>query len=882
MKKSQWRLARFFGILALIVALLLVAIMRTIQQTAATNNTTTTGLSNAVTTRQQTTTQKRVWGPGSDWTMYLHDIQRTGASSETILSPANIGELEKVWSFKTGGTIASQPIIVDQTVYVGSWDGYEYALNALTGAVKWKTYLGQTIGRSDCNPQKAGVSSSAAVVNGVVYVGGGADYWYALSAKTGAILWKVYTGATGVTGGHYNWSSPLIYNGYAYIGISSMGDCPLVRGELLKVSLATHQIVVYYTVPYGDIGGGIWPSPSVDPKTNTIYIAGCTESKHDQLLAQAVYSLDATTLALKQAWKLPLAEAVEDSDFDTSPTLFTDTKGDQLVASINKNGILYVFQRNSVSNGPIDRVRVAMPGNCPLCEQSSVSSTAFAQNTLFMAGADANLNGVNYRGSVSAWNPATGKFLWQRGEPGPVFGALTYDNGMIFDGEGGTVEVLDAKTGARLWSYQTPADKIFSPASVSHGMVFIGDTDGDIYAFGLPVTPPPAPIRDPGCPTGWVCQNIGNSIFIGTDKTSGANLTIQADGTGHGGTTDQLDLMSRDVSGDARLQAKIVSGVPRNSPAQAGLMMRATSAPDSPDYTVLYTGYGVIVQYRVVPGQGATRDVQLPSAALPLYLEIQRTGDLFQAAYSRDGVNYTLIPGGSVTLVLPTTLLAGLVSASGHNGIPATITYRQFSVGLPRTAPEAAPSSSPCASGWQCGDIGNPALQGSQTPAIGGSWTLQGAGTDISTDWDQFHFVAQRMNGNGSIVARVSSPTMADPWTKAGIMIRQNDEPNAPFYGIFLTPDASGNGIEVLDRLQPRLIVTWVGAITGKGPVYLRITRVDNVFSASISDNGKDWIDIQGSATPITMSNTVLAGLTITSRNPAKLSSATFDHIHIG
>lgn len=880
MKNRKWRLARFFGILALIVALLLVAIMRTIQQTAATNSMLPAGSLNSPASRQQTT-QKRVWGPGSDWTMYLHDMQRTGASSETILSPANVGALEKVWAFKTGAAIAAQPIIVDQTVYIGSWDGYEYALDALTGAVKWKTFLGKTVGRSDCNPIKAGISSSATVQNGVVYVGGGADYWYALSAKTGAILWKVYTGATGITGGHYNWASPLIYNGYAYIGISSMGDCPLVRGELLKVSLTTHQVVVYYTVPATDIGGGIWPSPSVDPKTNTIYIAGCTESKHNQLLAQAVYSLDATTLALKQAWKLPLDEAVEDSDFDTSPTLFTDGKGDQLVVSINKNGKLYVFKTNNIDAGPIDRVSVAMPGNCPLCEESSVSSTAFGQGTLFMAGADANIKGVNYRGSVSAWNPTTRKLLWQRGEPGPIFAALTYDNGMIFDGAGGVVEALDAKTGARLWSYQTPADTIFSPASVSHGMIFTGDTDGYVYAFGLPVAPPPAPAHDSACPAGWTCQNIGNSIFIGTEKAAGASLTAQADGTGHGGTTDQLRLMSREVSGDAQLSAEIVSGVQRNTPGQAGLMMRETNDPGSPDYAVLYTGYGVIVQYRVVSGQGAERDVQLPTTSLPLYLEIQRTGDLFQAAYSTDGINYTLIPGSSATLVLPTTLMTGLVAASGHNGVPTTITYRQISFGLPHTAPGVPPSSAFCPPDWQCSDIGNPALLGSQTLTAGGSWTLQGAGSDLYTDWDQCHFVADFMKGNGSIVARVSSPTLVDPWTKAGIMIRQNNGPNAPFYGIFLTPNASGNGIEVLDRTDPRLIVTWVGAITGKGPIYLKITRANNVFSAFISDDGTHWIAIQGSATPIAMSNTVLVGMAITSRNPSMLSSATFDHLSI-
>jgi outer membrane protein assembly factor BamB len=38
----------------------------------------------------------------------------------------------------------------------------------------------------------------------VVYVGGGDDYWYALDASSGAILWKVYIGDSTASGGYYN------------------------------------------------------------------------------------------------------------------------------------------------------------------------------------------------------------------------------------------------------------------------------------------------------------------------------------------------------------------------------------------------------------------------------------------------------------------------------------------------------------------------------------------------------------------------------------------------------------------------------------------------------------------------------------------------------
>lgn len=152
---------------------------------------------------------------GSDWPTYLHDLQRTASTNETILSTANVSNLTKLWSFKTNGAIAASAAIVAGKVYIGSWDGYEYALDEASGTLIWKRFLGQTLA-PNCNPSRLGITSSATVANNVLYVGGGDAYWYALDANTGAILWRIYTGDNSSTSGHYNWSSPLLYNGYAY------------------------------------------------------------------------------------------------------------------------------------------------------------------------------------------------------------------------------------------------------------------------------------------------------------------------------------------------------------------------------------------------------------------------------------------------------------------------------------------------------------------------------------------------------------------------------------------------------------------------------------------------------------------------------------------
>jgi outer membrane protein assembly factor BamB len=426
-----------------------------------------------------------------DWPTYLHDPARSGTSGETTLSAQNAGQLQKVWSFTTGGGVVTSPTVVGGVVYAGSWDGYEYALNASTGVLIWKTFLGITNGGSACSPSQAGVSSSAAVVNGVVYVGGGDNDWYALNAATGAILWKINVGNPNGNSydGHYNWASPLINNGFAYIGISSFGDCPLVQGGLLKVDLSTHQVVASWNaVPDGQVGGGVWTSPTLDTATNTIYVTTGTKTSASQLNAEAFVALDATTLAPQGSWQVPAAQQVSDGDWGNTPTLI----GGGLVTATNKNGVAYAFQGSNVSAGPVWQQRVATGGSCPLCGTGPVSSDAFDGSRLYAGAGQTTVNSTTSPGSISAFNPSNGQRLWTTPLSGIVIPALAAVNGLVIAGVGNNVTVLNAATGATLFSYAT-GNVIYSPASVSGGKIYIGSQDGKIYAFGVGQSNPPPP-----------------------------------------------------------------------------------------------------------------------------------------------------------------------------------------------------------------------------------------------------------------------------------------------------------------------------------------------------------------------------------------------------
>ncbi len=492
--------------------------------------------------------------PAVDWPMYLQNPQLTAASSETILSAAGAPNLRPLWTYKTGGVIAASPTIVGGVAYVGSWDGYEYALNASTGALIWKTFIGTTTA-PQCSPPALGVSSTANVSNGTVYVGGGDGNWYALSAATGQVLWSIPIGNP--ANGYYNWASPLIYGNSVYIGVASLGDCPLVQGQLLRVDLTTHAVMATASlVPGGQVGGGVWTTPSIDPATNIVYVTTGTLNQSTQAYSEAMVALDATSLSILSSWQIPQSTMNADSDWGDSPILFTDSTGRALVAGINKNGFLYAFLRSNIAAGPVWYDQVAVSGICPTCGDGSVSSMAFAQGLLYAAGGNTTINGVGYPGAVRAVDPGTGNVVWARGLASPVIPALAYDNGMVFAGAGKYLEVLDAATGNVLSSYQTGA-VTYSPPSVSNGTVYMGSGDGTVFAFA-PVTPTTPPV-DASCPTGWTCQDVGSPAPAGSETVRAGSWSIAAGGAGLGlaGGTDQLRLMSQAVSGDAQITARV-------------------------------------------------------------------------------------------------------------------------------------------------------------------------------------------------------------------------------------------------------------------------------------------------------------------------------------
>jgi len=137
----------------------------------------------------------------SDWPMFHHDLFNTGYSPSTAPDTNNVK-----WSYRTGHHIHSSPAVTDGKVYIGSYDGKVYCLNAVDGNRIWMYSTGVSI------------DSSPVVADGKVYIGAQNGEIFCLDAvgNTGGttnLIWSYTTGG-------WVQSSPAVADGKVYIASS--------------------------------------------------------------------------------------------------------------------------------------------------------------------------------------------------------------------------------------------------------------------------------------------------------------------------------------------------------------------------------------------------------------------------------------------------------------------------------------------------------------------------------------------------------------------------------------------------------------------------------------------------------------------------------------
>jgi fibronectin type 3 domain-containing protein len=174
---------------------------------------------------------------------------------------------------------------------------------------------------------------------------------------------------------------------------------------------------------------------------------------------------------------------------------------------------------------------------------------------------------------------------------------------------------------------------------------------------------------------------------------------------------------------------------------------------------------------------------------------------------------------------------------------------------------------------WLTQDIGTVGVAGAAGYS-NGVFTATGAGADIWGTADALRYVYAPVTGNCTMIARVSTQQYIDPWSKAGIMIRETLNSNAANAYIAVTP---GNGVTWQTRSSTGGSTVNSATAGPTAPYWVKLVRIGNTFTGYRSPDGVTWT--QQATASLTMASTAYIGLAITSHNSSGLCTATLDNV---
>lgn len=184
----------------------------------------------------------------------------------------------KVWTTTLNNQVMTQPLVVNNSVFVGTGNNQFQAngirgtgnneiasLNSKTGQIQW------TI------PTRAEDMPSLVYNNGLLYDVNGAGTLRAINPVSGQVEWQMSLG------GIDSMSSPVIYNGVLYVGLSK-------PYEVVAVNVRTHQVVFRTPIQNAQLA---LDDSSIAYGHGLIYAQSATF--HGSVNQETVWGINATT-----------------------------------------------------------------------------------------------------------------------------------------------------------------------------------------------------------------------------------------------------------------------------------------------------------------------------------------------------------------------------------------------------------------------------------------------------------------------------------------------------------------------------------------------------------------------------------------------------------
>lgn len=476
----------------------------------------------------------------NNWPEYHRTFNAWRYSPLEQINKANVKKLKLSWIHQPGTIthgLQATPIVIDGVMYSIGPDNNVFALNAATGKILWRytAKLDPIVKEVFYGSASRGVT----VGRGKVYVGSLDGRFIALDQKTGKELWSTQlTNLKAEYGALF--SSPPQLAGNVLYGGTTGGDQPII-GKIFAVNADTGERVWTFEIPKDDknswpgdsrkVGGGsAWLPGTYDARTDTIYIGTSNAApdfnndnrRGDNLYTATLLALDPKTGKVKwHRQEVPM----DTWDFDAvyEALLVPDGKGGESLVHLNKNGFVYVMNKDTgaIKNAwqftenmnwakgvdpktglPIDPVYPETGKqklHCPnLLGARSWNHGAYNPktklwyshamelcNTVTSAKSDdipkgisalylglseitlTNPPGKKGDGWLGAFDPLTGKQAWKiRFELPPLSSVLATAGGLVFTGDMvGNLYAFDADNGKELWKFNAGSGARGGPIS---------------------------------------------------------------------------------------------------------------------------------------------------------------------------------------------------------------------------------------------------------------------------------------------------------------------------------------------------------------------------------------------------------------------------------
>ena len=453
-----------------------------------------------------------------DWATYAGGNTHTGVvTGESVLTPAQVMQgLKLHWKVRLPSSSDTQALYIESVVrangthdelFATTKDGSVTALNATSGAIDW-TILLPTF-KPACSNKPTGIWGTPIIENTTLYVVDGAGQIHALDIGTGAETAGYPVQVIDIPNlnlGNYNHSGLTGVGNSIFITTSALGGCEstmISHAAVISFNIGSLQVdnTFYPSGNTAAMGGeGMWGPAGVlaDPVNLTLYVAtgNVLPAKAVSPNAQAILQVDLNLqlLASNQPKLLPGG----DLDFGSTPTPIDVPGCPAMLSVFNKDGQLFLYDRNNIGSGPMQVLTTTVGGG----SGKFIGMAAFdpSQQTLFFYNPQTSRDGSYTYGFLAlkvqaVGNPAVCSLAtaWNVQVGSPVQSHNTHAadpviaGGLVWvaTGAGNSIAAFDEVSGTLVWTTGTAmTGNTLTPPTVEDGQIFV-QSGARLYAWGL-------------------------------------------------------------------------------------------------------------------------------------------------------------------------------------------------------------------------------------------------------------------------------------------------------------------------------------------------------------------------------------------------------------